>query len=90
MTELDFPLDLESVSFPAFDAADVEETFGKYQLASPLARVLAMIDAEPPSREAKLEVAPMLEGDAVSYTHLDVYKRQGRYRKPLTIGVTHG
>ena len=23
-----------------------------------------MIDAEPPSREAKLEVAPMLEGDA--------------------------
>ena len=64
VTDLDFPLDLESVSFPAFDAADVEETFGKYQLASPLARVLAMIDAEPPSREAKLEVAPMLEGDA--------------------------
>ncbi|MFR1168331.1 MAG: hypothetical protein ACLSDQ_12580, partial [Adlercreutzia equolifaciens] len=42
----------------------VEEAFGKYQLASPLARVLAMIDAEPPSREAKLEVAPVLEGDA--------------------------
>ena len=64
MTDLDFPLDLEAVSFPAFDAADVEEAFGKYQLASPLARVLAMIDAEPPSREAKLEVAPVLEGDA--------------------------
>ena len=64
VTDLDFPLDLESVSFPAFDAADVEETFGKYQLASPLARVLAMSDAVPPSREAKLEVAPMLEGDA--------------------------
>ena len=55
---------MEAVSFPAFDAADVEEAFGKYQLASPLARVLAMIDAEPPSREAKLEVAPVLEGDA--------------------------
>ena len=64
VTDLDFPLDLEAVSFPAFDAADVEEAFGKYQLASPLARVLAMIDAEPPSREAKLEVAPVLEGDA--------------------------
>ena len=64
VTDLDFPLDLEAVSFPAFDAADVEEAFGKYQLASPLARVLAMIDAESPSREAKLEVAPVLEGDA--------------------------
>ncbi|MFR7404222.1 MAG: 5'-3' exonuclease H3TH domain-containing protein [Coriobacteriaceae bacterium] len=28
VTDLDFPLDLESVSFPAFDAADVEEAFG--------------------------------------------------------------
>ena len=60
--DLDFPLDLESAAFPAFDAADVEEAFGKYQLASPLARVLSMIDAEPPSREIEFTLAPVLEG----------------------------
>ena len=60
--DLDFPLDLEGVAFPAFDAADVEEAFGKYQLASPLARVLSMIDAEPPSREIEFTLAPALEG----------------------------
>lgn len=62
--DLDFPVDLESVAFPAFDAADVEEAFGKYQLASPLARVLAMIDAEPPSREIEFALAPEKRGDA--------------------------
>lgn len=60
--DLDFPLDLENASFPAFDAADVEEAFGKYQLASPLARVLALIDAEPPSRELEFALAPELAG----------------------------
>ena len=60
--DLDFPLDLEGAAFPAFDAADVEEAFGKYQLASPLARVLSMIDAEPPSREIEFTLAPALEG----------------------------
>ena len=60
--DLDFPLDLEGAAFPAFDAADVEEAFGKYQLASPLARVLSMIDAEPPSREIEFTLAPVLEG----------------------------
>ena len=62
--DLDFPVDLEAASFPAFDAADVEEAFGKYQLASPLARVLAMIDAEPPSREIEFTLAPELSGAA--------------------------
>ncbi|WP_302962548.1 DNA polymerase I [uncultured Adlercreutzia sp.] len=61
--DLDFPLDLENASFPAFDAADVEEAFGKYQLASPLARVLSLIDAEPPSRELEFSFAPELRGD---------------------------
>ena len=60
--DLDFPLDLENASFPAFDAADVEEAFGKYQLASPLARVLSLIDAEPPSRELEFSFAPELRG----------------------------
>ena len=60
--DLDFPLDLEGAAFPAFDAADVEEAFGKYQLASPLARVLSMIAAQPPSREIEFTLAPALEG----------------------------
>lgn len=60
--DLDFPLDLESAAFPAFDAADVEEAFGKYQLASPLARVLSFIDAEAPSREFEFTLAPVCRG----------------------------
>ena len=62
--DLDFPLDLEDISFPAFDAADVEEAFGKYQLASPLARVLRMIDATPTAREVSFELPEVLTGAA--------------------------
>ncbi|MEC4185444.1 DNA polymerase I [Adlercreutzia sp. R21] len=62
--DLDFPVDLESAAFPAFDAADVEEVFGKYQLASPLARVLSLINVEPASREVDLTLADEVRGDA--------------------------
>ncbi|MEC4176651.1 DNA polymerase I [Adlercreutzia sp. R7] len=62
--DLDFPVDLESAAFPAFDAADVEEAFGKYQLASPLARVLSLINVEPASREVDLTLADEVRGDA--------------------------
>ncbi|MCI8425603.1 MAG: DNA polymerase I [Adlercreutzia sp.] len=62
--DLDFELDLESASFPAYDAADIEEAFGKYQLASPMARVLALIDAKPEAPKAKIEVAERLSGEA--------------------------
>ena len=62
--DLDFSVDLESAAFPAFDAADVEEAFGKYQLASPLARVLSLIDVEAPSREFELTLAPVMGGAA--------------------------
>ncbi len=64
--DLDFSVDLENAAFPAFDAADVEEAFGKYQLASPLARVLSMIDVEAPSREFELVLAPVVRGDAAA------------------------
>ncbi len=61
--DLDFSLDLESVQFPSFDAADVEEAFGKYQLMSPLARVLRMIDAKPTAREVAFKLEPVLTGE---------------------------
>ena len=61
--DLDFELDLESVHFPSFDAADVEASFGKYQLSSPLARVLRMIDASPTAREVDFKPASVLSGE---------------------------
>jgi DNA polymerase-1 len=46
VTDLDFELDLEAVSFPSFDVAAVTEAFQKYSLASPLARVLKIAGAQ--------------------------------------------
>ncbi len=43
VTDLDFPLDLETVSFPDFDTVEVEKTFKDYALASPLSRVLNLV-----------------------------------------------
>ena len=43
VTDLDFPLDLEAVAFPAFEREAVEETFARYALASPLKRVLNLL-----------------------------------------------
>lgn len=46
VTDLDFPLDLESITFPNFDVPKVEDAFKKYALMSPLSRVLKMVAAE--------------------------------------------
>lgn len=49
--DLDFELDIEGAAFPAFDADQVEDAFGRYQLKSPLARVLSLIDATTTEQE---------------------------------------
>ncbi|WP_165056462.1 MULTISPECIES: DNA polymerase I [unclassified Adlercreutzia] len=62
VTDLDFELDLEEVSFPCFEAKDVEAAFGKYALSSPLTRVLALVGAEAARTFAPLSFEPVLEG----------------------------
>ncbi len=64
VTDLDFPLDVEAVSFPSFEAHDVEETFGRYALMSPLTRVLRLVDAQVDLQAAPISYEPLVEGDA--------------------------
>lgn len=45
--DLDFELDVEGISFPSFDEADVSAAFKKYSLMSPLTRVLRFVDSSP-------------------------------------------
>ncbi|MCI8367211.1 MAG: DNA polymerase I [Eggerthellaceae bacterium] len=47
VTDLDFPLDLEGLSFPSFEPESVQEAFGKYSLSSQMSRVLALVGASP-------------------------------------------
>lgn len=54
--DLDFELDIEGASFPAYTVEAVEEAFGKYQLKSPLARVLSLIDAEAVKEVIKIDM----------------------------------
>ena len=59
---LDFPLDLEVAAWPAFEAPAVEESFGKYQMASHLTRVLKLIGAQESKTEVELNWEPVLTG----------------------------
>ena len=64
--DLDFPLDLEGVSFPSFDAAEVKEAFGKYRLSKHLASVLALAGEQPEqpaAPQAAFELGEVAVGD---------------------------
>ncbi len=60
--DLDFPLDLEDVSFPDFDPVKVEEAFKRIRFDSHLVRVLALQGQQVVREEAKLVVEPVLRG----------------------------
>ncbi len=64
VTDLDFPLDLESISFPAFDASEVESAFKSYSLMSPLARVLSLVGGHATAEMAEIDPGPLCEGTA--------------------------
>lgn len=64
VTDLDFPLDLDEVSFPSFEASRVEVAFGKYALTSPLTRVLKLVGEAPKASAVKVEEGQHLFGDA--------------------------
>ncbi len=55
VTDLDFPLDLESCSFPSFDAEIVSEAFRKLHFNSHLTRVLKLV-----GKEVEKKVAPLV------------------------------
>lgn len=59
---LDFPLDIEGISFPSFDQDSVEAAFKKYSLVSPLTRVLRLSDGD---AEVQMEAIEIEIGDIV-------------------------
>ena len=60
--DLDFPLDLESCSFPSFEPAAVTEAFGKVQFNAHLNRVLKLVGKELEKKAAPLSVEPIETG----------------------------
>ncbi len=57
VTDLDFPLDLEGIAFPDFDATEVTEAFQEYALSSALSRVLSLAGEEMRTSVAKVELS---------------------------------
>ncbi len=78
VTDLDFPLDLEEISFPSFEAQDVEKAFGHYALNSALARVLRLIDAPSSQKTASFDLDEPITGDAARIFMDDVLKKDER------------
>ncbi len=61
VTDLDFPLDLEGISFPSFDSEEVQTVFKKYSLASPLTRVLALVGEKPVADLVTLDFGDIID-----------------------------
>ncbi|MEE0845056.1 MAG: DNA polymerase I [Eggerthellaceae bacterium] len=61
--DLDFPLDLEEVSFPDFDVQKVADAFHSVRFNAHLTKVLRLVGAEPVRQVAPLEWEPVLTGD---------------------------
>ena len=64
VTDLDFELDIEGISFPSFDKERVEAAFKRYSLMSPLSRVLSFVDAEPVKETVEISTGDILEGES--------------------------
>ena len=62
--DLDFPCDLESAAFPAFEPAKVQEAFGKLQLNMHLGKVLGLLGQDEAQLSAvQLSWEPVLSAD---------------------------
>ena len=57
--DVDFPLDLEEVSFPSFDVDKVCEVFGSIRFNAHLNKVLGLIGKSPTENKADLEYEPV-------------------------------
>ena len=60
--DLDFPLDLEDASFPAFDVQTVTDAFHAVRFNAHLRKVLQLVGAEPVKQVAPLEWEPVVTG----------------------------
>ncbi|MBQ6455025.1 MAG: DNA polymerase I [Eggerthellaceae bacterium] len=63
--DVDLELDVESVAFPAFDAAKLREAFGKYRFSTHLSKVLSLQGedvAGDSASAAQIRFEPMLTG----------------------------
>lgn len=58
--DLDFPLDLENLSFPSFDEEKVTDAFSQLRFSAHLNKVLALIGAETKRNEAVLIWEPVV------------------------------
>ncbi len=79
--DLDFPLDLEAVSFPSFEEEKVVEAFRKIQFNAHLNRVLKLAGKEVTKPQAALTWDPVVVGDEADAL-LDEAARSGE-----TVGV---
>ena len=60
--DLDFPLNLEDASFPAFDVQTVTDAFHAVRFNAHLRKVLQLVGAEPVKQVAPLEWEPVVAG----------------------------
>lgn len=68
-TDLDFELDVESLSFPDFDTDEVTAAFGRYRMTSHLSRILNYADAGDAraALAAQIEWKPIASEDAAAF-----------------------
>ena len=65
VTDLDFDLDIDSVSWPSFDPAQVAEAFGAIRFNAHLEKLLKLAGVEEaPASAPSFEVVDFVEGDA--------------------------
>ena len=100
--DLDFPLDLDAASFPAFDEKTVTEAFGKLRLNSHLAKVVSLIGGQPQAAQATLswdgyvtgaealDVARQIVDDAALDSILPWEEGAGASGKTGPIGIATG
>lgn len=75
MRDLDFPLDLDAVSFPSYDEAQVTEAFGKLRMNMHLTKVVGLIGGTPASATAGLAWGEYVTGDDAKMALDDMISR---------------
>ena len=69
--DLDIPLDLEKVAFPAFSKEAVSEAFSKLRFNAHLTKVLSLIGQQVSRNEAKLEWEPFVRDSLEARTFVE-------------------
>ncbi len=75
--DLDFPLDLEAASFPAFQEDAVVQSFDKLHFHAHLGKVLQLIGSEPVSEPARIAIDPIDGGANALWNAVSAGQRVG-------------